>query len=178
MSTPVVSAVDLRRIVDEREIIALTVRLARAQDSLDFVAYRACFDERVVIRQPMLGLDHDLVMSADEWTDRGLPTLAGYDVTHHRLSNHFIEVDGDTATCDVELEAFHRIVEADEVRDLIVGGRYSLGLRRIAGAWRIAQRALDVRYKIGDPTLMDRAIARSPGSARLVTARTAHDLPS
>jgi Isochorismatase family len=40
---------------------------------------------------------------------------------------------------------------------LTVGGRYELDLARLAEGWRICRRIQNIRYKIGDPTLVERA---------------------
>src|SRR5690606_16690987 len=119
---------------------------------------RSCFTDRILIHQPMIKGMEPTEMSADEWTNTGLPKLAGFDVTHHRLSNHVVDVDGDQATCDVDVSAIHQIFEGDRVDTLTIGGRYHLKLRRENGRWLIHERSLDVRYQIGDRSLMDKAL--------------------
>ena len=148
-------------IIDELAIIRVISTLACAQDDVDYEGYRSCFSDQVLIHQPMIDGWEPTLMSADEWTMTGLPKLAGFDVTHHRLFNHIVDVDGDVASCEVDLSAIHQIIENGATDTLTIGGRYSLRLRREGGQWRIFERSLRVRYQIGDPSLMAKAISRA-----------------
>ena len=148
-------------VADELAIRKVVAKLARAQDDRDFISYRTCFTDQILIDQPMVPGWKPTLMSADEWTNTGLPLLAEFDVTHHRLCNHMISIDGDTATCEVDVSAVHQVIKGDDVGTLTIGGRYVLAMRREQGEWLISERALQVRYQIGDKSLMTKAISRA-----------------
>jgi SnoaL-like protein len=139
-------------------------RLAHAQDDHDIDAYAACFTEMIVIDQPMVPGWKPVKMSAREWANIGVPRLARFDATHHRLFNHVIELEGDEASCVVDVSAMHVLTVDGEKRTWSVGGRYHLRLMRQSnGDWLICERALRIRYQLGDETLIDRVNA--PGES-------------
>ncbi len=150
-----------QRAWDELAIIKTVSKLGNAQDNRDFAAYRSCFTETILIDQPGIPGWKPKRMSADEWTNTGLPVLACFDLTQHRLFNHIIEVDGDEATCTVDLDAIHLIKEGDQTKLWEVVGRYTLRLQRVGDRWLICERAPKVRQELGDLTLKDKAFARA-----------------
>jgi hypothetical protein len=152
---------DADNVADELAIRRVVATLARAQDDRDFASYRSCFTEQITIDHPMLPGWKPTLISADEWTKTAIPLLAEFDVTHHRLCNHITSIDGDTATCEVDVSAVHQVIDGDDVGTLTIGGRYILALCRQQGEWLISERALHVRYQIGDKSLMDKAISRA-----------------
>lgn len=150
-----------QRAWDEISIVKTVSKLACAQDDRDFAAYESCFTETIIIDQPMIAGWKPTKMLASEWTRIGLTRLSGFDVTHHRLFNHIIDVQGDDATCVVDLSALHIINEEHATSSWSVGGRYHLRLRRVSGQWLISERALKVRYQMGDMSLLEKATNRA-----------------
>lgn len=147
---------------DELAIKKLLSKLAHAQDNRDFQAYRSCFTDTIVIDQPMVPGWKPVRMSAEEWTNIGLPRLAEFDATHHRLFNHVIDIEGDEASCVVDVSARHVLTVDGEKKTWDLGGRYHLRLQRQGdGGWLISERALRVRYQLGDETLIDKVNARA-----------------
>jgi ketosteroid isomerase-like protein len=135
-------------------------KLAHAQDNHDVDAYAACFTDMIVIDQPMVPGWKPVRMAAREWANIGVPRLARFDATHHRLFNHVIDIEGDEATCIVDVSAMHILTVDGEKRTWSVGGRYHLRLARQSnGEWLISERALRIRYQLGDETLIDRVNA-------------------
>jgi hypothetical protein len=131
---------DLRVLLDEREIGRLTT-LALAQDTKDRAAYRRCFTDTIVLDTPIMPGWQPATISPDEWADQAMLILAGFDVTHHRLTNLIIDVDGNTASAAVDVRALHRVLDA-EPDTLDIGGRHHLTLDRTPKGWLISSRAL------------------------------------
>lgn len=156
---------------DRASIIQTLSRLAQAQDDRDFAAYESCFWESVLIDQPMIPNWKPQRLSAREWTRTGLTRLCGFDVTHHRLFNHVIDVEGDDAGCIVDLDATHLITIDGETRRWDLGGRYHLKLKRAGDRWLISERALKVRYQSGDLTLIDEALKRAERISETTTGQ-------
>src|SRR5262245_21857284 len=150
-----------QRAWDELAIIKTISRLGNAQNNSDFAAYRACFTDMILIDQPGIPGWKPKRMSADEWTNTGLPVLASFDLTQHRLFNHIIDIHGDEATCTVDLDAIHLIKENGQTKMWEVVGRYTLRLQRAGDQWLVSERALKVRQELGDLTLKDKAFARA-----------------
>ncbi len=75
--------------------------------------------------------------------------------SQHRMANHVIEVDGDTAHSICE---FCVIAERDGAIDTIVAGFYEDDLAKVDGQWLIARRQIQVRT---DPAILSAAADRS-----------------
>jgi hypothetical protein len=161
--------------LDELAIKKLLSSLAQAQDDRDFDAYVKCFAETILIDQPMISGWKPVRMSSKEWARIGLARLALFDATHHRLFNHVIDIDGDDARCVVDLSAIHLLTVDGVKKDWSVGGRYHIRLRRQSnGAWLITERALVVRYQMGDESLIEKvnAMAESKGASTQGNAKS------
>jgi hypothetical protein len=163
----------------ELAIMKTLARLAHAQDNRDIAAYKGCFTAMIVIDQPMVPGWKPVRMSAEQWANIGVPRLAGFDATHHRLCNHVIDIDGDHATCVVDVSAMHVLTVDGEKMTWAVGGRYHLRLQRQDdGDWLICERALRIRYQLGDETLIDRVNAMAAAKEkRLSEMRNPGDAP-
>ncbi|MBM3548795.1 MAG: nuclear transport factor 2 family protein [Alphaproteobacteria bacterium] len=57
----------------------------------------------------------------------------------HLITNHLIDVEGDTAFAETQVAALHTMIEPELAgKDAwTVGGRYEFKLRRISGSWKI-----------------------------------------
>lgn len=147
-------AAAIQRLLDEHAILQIVTRLARAQDDRDYDAYRSCFADEVLMDQPLVAGWRPQRVCADEWTRTVAKIFARFDVTHHRLSNHVVEVEGDSGRCRLDVSAIHQVLAAPSPRTCVVGGRYDLRLARGSdGAWRITERRLEPRYVTGDTTM-------------------------
>jgi SnoaL-like domain len=146
-------------------IMKTLAKLAHAQDNRDIDGYAACFTEMIVIDQPMVPGWKPVRMPAKEWASIGIPRLARFDATHHRLFNHVIDIEGNQASCIVDVSAMHVLTVDGEKRTWSVGGRYHLRLNRQPnGDWLICERALRIRYQLGDETLINRVNAPAAGA--------------
>ncbi len=85
-----------------------------------------------------------------------LAHLGGCGPSQHFLGNYDIAVDGDTATSDTRVRAFHR--GADELADRTFEtfGVYHDRWVRTAQGWRMAERELQVDMNIGDISVLKR----------------------
>ena len=81
----------------------------------------------------------------------------------HLITNHLIDVDGDTAFAETQVAALHTMVEpALTGKDAwTVGGRYEFRLRKLAGSWKIEAVKLIATRQSGNPELIKIAQARA-----------------
>jgi len=84
----------------------------------------------------------------------------------HLITNHLIDVDGDSAFAETQVAALHTMVEpALAGKDAwTVGGRYEFRLRRLGGAWKIEAVKLIATRQSGNPELPKIAQARAARS--------------
>lgn len=150
---------DLDRVLAEREIVQLVSRSAQAQDSRQWDSYVELLDDSVLVNKP---LNPELVrMSGREYVEMIRETLDAFDVTHHQLTNHVVWVDGNEASADVDVSAYHQLNDGDAAETITVGGRYHFTLNRTDRGWLIAGRSFSKRYHIGDIGLIERARRRA-----------------
>lgn len=161
-----------QRAWDHVSIIGTLSRVAQAQDSLDPVAYRKCFADRVLLKEaPMFPGWTEKEISGDELTAMSFASLGKMDAGHHMVFNHIIEIDGDDASCVADLHAVSILHdEAGVPATATVGARYHLRLRREKDMWVIYERAVRPRYRHGDPELGARAKARAEARAQAAEA--------
>ncbi len=73
--------------------------------------------------------------------------LTRYDVTMHLVGNHYVEIDGDTATGETYCRASHITTHDDGSRtNHVMNIRYLDQFVRLAEGWRIATRELQVEW--------------------------------
>jgi hypothetical protein len=122
-------------ITDERDILRVLVRYATAIDTKNYELLRQVFCPRGQFEYPdRLYEDLDeLIAIMDPWHAR-------LDATQHRLFNHVIDVDGDTATHTCYVEACFVEYAAPGPDYLRVHGRYEDRLVRTPDGWRISAR--------------------------------------
>jgi hypothetical protein len=141
---------------DTADVLAIMKVLAtvtHAQDDRDAVKYRSMLADEIHVHLPMVPGDVPRTMSADDWVENAIAGYAPFYATHHQLFNYVIDVDGDHATCDVDMCAVQQEYENDgEINTWTIGGRYYNHLRRINGQWKISARTLEYRYHTGRPT--------------------------
>ena len=136
-------------------------------------------------------LDKDLVCSVfhdDAKTDYGffqgppkefagfaMDALADHLANHHMIGQMKIDVEGDIAFGEIYFQAFHRIVEDGEEKDLFIAGRYVDRYEKRNGRWKIAFRAEVNDWARTDPAT-DQFFKDTPNSLR--GARGKDDLSS
>ena len=139
---------ELRACVDKMAIKELFGRYALAIDTGDAESWAAVFTEHG---------QYELFGN----TTKGRPAIrdaiagrpSGDERPHsqHRMANHVIEIDGDTAHSVCE---FCVIAERQGRIDTIVAGFYEDDLERVEGQWLIARRQIQIKT--------DRAILSGP----------------
>lgn len=126
----------IRELLDRQAVADLMVRYADCVDARDFDGAAATFAEDG---------------TADYLTGRlhrGRPEIARvlggilrhFERTSHHLTNHRAWIDGDAARAVTYVYAFHRMADGD--RPWHFWGRHDDRLRRVDGAWLIADRRL------------------------------------
>ena len=139
----------LRRLLDEREIVAVATRYCRALDTKD----RDLLDQVFAPDASADLMAPELCEGREAIKDRIEAALARLDVSQHLVGNHEVTVDGDTATHRCYLQAQHVRRSAPRGPNYIVAGRYEDELTRTDEGWRIRFRRIVVMWTDGDPSV-------------------------
>lgn len=81
--------------------------------------------------------------------------IPGFDVTQHQLTNFVIDINGNTASTVVYMQAEHFIREEAKEIDRAVGGYYSHKLKKENGNWKIYSLKLTATWGRGDMTAFE-----------------------
>lgn len=134
----------LQRMLDERDIIAVTQEYCWALDDKEYERLRDVFlpDATAEVAGSCEGVDAII--------ERVRGALDPLDVTQHLVTNHRVEVDGDRAVCRCQLQSQHVRRAAEGGRNYLVGGHYTDHLERTAAGWRIRRRELVITWTDGN----------------------------
>jgi SnoaL-like domain len=151
----------LAQLADRAAIADVIYGYAHGIDRRDWILYRSIFDDVVDfdfftwagIRQKY---------AADEWVSMVRSTLACFDSTQHTFTNLVIDLNGDNATCVVNMTARHNLNVDGKAESQTLGGFYTHRLRRTASGWRIAACALMITWEEGDRALFEKAARLGP----------------
>lgn len=119
---------------DRDDIVDVLVRYATGIDRRDWPLFRTVFTEDCRLDYGEIGAWNG-VDAVTEFMDQ-THAMAGH--TLHRLSNHAIAVDGDTAAARTYVDAV--IMAQDNNSGVNAVGFYDDELVRAADGWRIARR--------------------------------------
>ena len=145
-------------LLDEREIEQLMVHYIDRVDANDPVAAAECF------APDGLGIYWGEYRGREAIATRLGSILEAFSATSHHLSNVAIRLDGDTATSQAYVYAFHRRVE--DHSPLHVWGRWVDELARTEEGWRFTRREVVLVGRMGDhPSTIeeDHSLVGHPG---------------
>ena len=132
-------------IADQLAISDVLIRYATALDTRDWDLLRTCFTDDCVC-------DYDPVGPREGYADfealaRGY--LSPLPATQHLVTNHVIEISGDTASARSYAHAMH---VATTGAQFVIAGTYEDELVRTGDGWRIRRRRFPMSWWSGDPT--------------------------
>jgi len=151
---------NLEQLLDRAAITDLVNRYATGLDRRDWKLLRSIFADEIDMEYTSVGIKAGRY-SADRWVRSSEVLFAGFGPTQHTLTNHAIDLNGDTAHCVMYMRAEHFIVE-DAPRDncWTIGGYYRVDLKRSTEGWKIHAMGLHVTWQTGNRELSNLAIER------------------
>ncbi|HQV56998.1 MAG TPA: nuclear transport factor 2 family protein [Ilumatobacteraceae bacterium] len=151
----------LEQLIDRAAVADVLLRMAEGIDQRDWNLYRSVFADHIELDYSSYRAENVGRWRADDWVARGKRLFPGLDASQHTLSNIRVELDGDTARATAYVRADHVLVTDGTTEVYTVCGRYDDRLVRTAGDWRICHKTLQVDWRVGDPTVLERAVARA-----------------
>lgn len=129
----------LQELMDERDIIGLTVAYCWTLDGRQFEDLGTIFTEDATADY---GEGLGVFNGVAEIAEICRHALGPLDASAHSVTNHQVEVNGDTARCRCYFQAQHVRLAAEGGPNLIIAGKYTDQLVRTAKGWRIKHREL------------------------------------
>jgi hypothetical protein len=149
----------VQRLLDREAIVECTLRYTRGVDRLDEELVRSAFHEDA------RAYHHSEPFSPDELVDWYWPRQPEREASQHYLTNHTIEINGDTAHGECYFLAVMKLRTSDEIRT--IGGRYVDRFERRDGEWRIAVRlVVSEWHAVGTAAIDSEVLARGARGSR------------
>jgi 3-phenylpropionate/cinnamic acid dioxygenase small subunit len=123
---------------DRLDISDVLVRYATGIDRRDWPLFRTVFTDDCVLDYGEIG-SWDGVDAVTDFMEQ-THAMAGH--TLHRITNHAVAVDGDTASARSYVDAL--IMSADNTSGVNAAGFYDDEFARTAAGWRISRRRFTV----------------------------------
>ena len=128
---------------DKQEITEVMYKFARALDRVDGDLMKATYwDDAIEEHQDPIFPDLFFYNgNAWEFVPKAMEGFQALKATQHRISNMLIELDGDQATAECYVWAYH-VAEEDGVdKEGILGGRHHFLFEKRNDEWRIKHRS-------------------------------------
>ena len=127
----------LQLLYDRMEIIDTLNRYATSVDTRDWDLFLTCYTEEMIADMVSVGFDKPMTMSAKDFLEIIRQAVSPFDSTQHLISNHVIDIHGDSATCVCYLQAQHFRQDDTGAHAVLIGGYYANSLIRTPAGWRI-----------------------------------------
>ena len=143
-------------IADKLAIIELFNQFGMAIDLRDWDSFRNLFADSVQFDYSSIG-EVAGILQPDDITNTARKDLGGFNVTQHVITNHLIEIDNDTATCNAHVRAMHLLLNEKIEPLLEIGGYYTAELIRVNSNWKIKSWKFSILWSRGDFELFEMA---------------------
>lgn len=141
----------LEELLDRQAIVDVTIDYGWILDHGDHQLLRRVFTDDA--HAVLAGFECHGVEPIIAKVDSALNPLS---VSQHIITNHQVEVTGDTATSRCYLHAQHTLRGTEGGENFIMAGRYQDELVRTEQGWRIAKRVLTIDWTEGNPAVTGR----------------------
>jgi hypothetical protein len=155
----------LQRLADQAAVCDTLYRFAAGIDQRDWRLYRSVFTDEIELDYGSYRAENVGPTAADAWVDRARLLFTGLDASQHSLYNPRVSVDGDTASCEIYVQAEHFLHNSEGDDWWSLGGWYSDRLVRAGDGWKIRGKKLTVAWSRGNRGIMALAVVR--GAERL-----------
>ena len=132
------------------EIVSLTVKYCWALDERDWDSLSEVFSSDAYAKYGVT--EHKGIDSIIEKCQKALLPL---DFSHHLVTNHVVELEGDEATCKCYFQAQHVRNSTPGGVNFIIAGKYEDELTRINGEWKISSRVLTKIWTEGNEKVVN-----------------------
>jgi hypothetical protein len=139
------------RLTDHEQLVELLARYASIPDTRDFDELpKTVFTDRVVVDFESVGAGPAIEIERDAFMQQLRTFFAGWQATHHAITNHRIRVDGDIASIRAHIHAQHWLpidVAPRHRNRWLVVGFYDDEAVRTPDGWRLRKVRLTMSYE-------------------------------
>ncbi len=129
---------DPRYIADRIAIMDVMVKYGTSVDAREMDRYRSCFTDDLTV----VGYGGDDMEGADTYLEYVIEALKNFPGTQHLMGNQVLEIDGDTAHVNTEVQATHFLKEDPDAIMTLWATYVDDMVRGADGQWRIKRHQL------------------------------------
>lgn len=126
----------LTSLADRAAIIEVVNQYGLAIDLRDWERFHNIFANPVEVDYSSIGIPV-ASFQPEEMVNSARQDLSGLKATQHQITNHSVEISGDTATCIAHVSAMHFLPNDQGDNTFEMGGYYTAGLIRVGSSWKI-----------------------------------------
>lgn len=131
------AASTLQWLADRQACQDVMASYAKGVDERDFKLYRSCFADDVEI----VGFGETTMNGGDAWTEYVVGALDQFTKTQHMLGPQLATIEGDTAHCRTDVQAWHLMAKPDN-QTLTLWATYVSTMQRTSEGWKITRHEL------------------------------------
>ena len=153
---------DLSWLLDRTRIVEVISRYAAGLDARDWELWRSVFPEETVFDLSSWNDVPGRLLNTDRVVAAQARMFAELSVTQHFITNHRVEITGDSARVLAHMRAEHWIdtTDEDQCARYTMFGYYDDDLIRTPDGWKISRMQLRVTRTQGDRWVMEEAQRR------------------
>ena len=148
--------------MNRQDFVEITQRryeYAMGIDSCNFDLLRSVFCDEIFMDFEDYSGKPAAKLSAEEWVESCKPLFIGLKATQHIMTNPIVEVEGNTASCQMHMQALH-FFEENEQKEFSIGGYYQDKLVYSKEKWLISAVTLKIFWARGSREIMTSATKR------------------
>lgn len=116
---------------------------------------RKLFTDQITIDYTSLAGGEPAKLDAEALIKHWEPALSKYKMTQHIITNHIIELQGESAaTCKAYFQAVHENPNRFGDHKWTLGGEYIFSLLKVNEDWKIAGITMTAKWGSGNPNLL------------------------
>lgn len=138
-----INELKLQELLDKQEITEVMYKFARALDRVDGDLMKSTYWEDAIEehQDPIFPEQFFWNGNAHEFVPIAMKGFESLKATQHRISNMLIELDGDRASAECYVWAYHLHEEDGVDMEGTLGGRHLFNFERRNGEWKILHRS-------------------------------------
>ncbi|WP_225993290.1 nuclear transport factor 2 family protein [Actinomadura rudentiformis] len=144
---------------DRLAVVETCTRMAWHADQREWDLLAGIFADSVTLDYTSLNGGEPAELSPEQIVAGWSATLGSFDATQHLITNHLVDVDGDTAVCTASFQATHRLANPLGAPLWTLGGTYRFDLVRTGSGWRISGVVMTATWADGNKDLLSLAAA-------------------
>lgn len=145
----------IQRILNKFSVLETISKFAYFADHHEWDNLRKLFTNQINIDYTSLAGGEPANLDAEALIKNWEPALSKYKMTQHIITNHIIELQGESAaTCKAYFQAVHENPNNFGDHKWTLGGEYIFSLLKVDEDWKIGGITMTAKWGSGNPNLL------------------------